>query len=101
MTTPEGLNTHDIRILIAEDDDDDLFLFKELIFEWADWDYYTRRNTKVTVTVDSAPTQVDILKRATSSGEALFSDMQVDRGGVQAPVPEQLLHDGDLHSRFQ
>ena len=72
MTEPEGLDTHDIRILIAEDDDDDLFLFKELIFEWADWDYYTRRNTKVAVTVDSALTQDEILHNLEKFNYDLF-----------------------------
>jgi len=58
-----GLLEHDIRILIAEDDEDDLFLFRELIHEWKDWDYYTRRNDQATVTVDSARTREDIIQK--------------------------------------
>ncbi len=74
------LSERDIRILIAEDDEDDLFLFRELIYEWGDWDYYTRRNyyarrnTKVTVTVtvDSAPTREDIIRKLAESPYDLF-----------------------------
>jgi len=66
---------NDIRILIAEDDEDDLFLFRELIFEWADWDYYTRRNEKATVTVDPARTREDIVQKLTETDyDLLFLD---------------------------
>ncbi len=70
-----GSIEHDIRILIAEDDEDDLFLFRELIFEWADWDYYTKRNEKATVTVDPARSREDIVERlAESDYDLLFLD---------------------------
>ena len=62
-----GFIEQDIRVLIAEDDEDDLFFFRELIFEWKDWDYYTRRNDKATVTVDSALTRQDILRKLSES----------------------------------
>ena len=62
-----GYIDHNIRVLIAEDDEDDLFYFRELIFEWKDWDYYTRRNEKATVTVDSALTRQDILQKLSES----------------------------------
>ena len=68
-----GLSKYsDIRILIAEDDEDDLFIFRELIFEWKDWDYYTRRNDKATVTVDPARTREDIFRMLTESDYDLF-----------------------------
>jgi diguanylate cyclase (GGDEF)-like protein len=67
-----GLRERDIKILIAEDDEDDLFLFRELIYEWGDWDYYTKRNSKVTVTVDSASTQEDIVRKLAGSHYDLF-----------------------------
>ncbi len=63
---------HDIRILIAEDDEDDLYLFRELIFEWKDWDYYTRRNEKATVTVDPARTREEIFRMLKESEYDLF-----------------------------
>jgi diguanylate cyclase (GGDEF)-like protein len=58
-----GFLEYDIRILIAEDDEDDLFLFRELIYEWKNWDYYARRNDQATVTVDSALTREDIIQK--------------------------------------
>ncbi|MEE8268791.1 MAG: response regulator, partial [Nitrospinaceae bacterium] len=58
-----GLIEQDIHILIAEDDEDDLFLFRELIYEWKNWDYYTRRNDQATVTVDSALTREDVIQK--------------------------------------
>ena len=54
---------NDIRILIAEDDEDDLWFFRELIYEWKNWDYYTRRNDQATVTVDSALTREDVIQK--------------------------------------
>jgi len=70
-----GLVKNDIRILIAEDDEDDLFLFRELILEWGDWDYYAKRNEKGSVTVDSACTQNDIFKQlAESEYDLIFLD---------------------------
>ena len=63
---------NDIRILIAEDDEDDLWFFRELIYEWKDWDYYTRRNDKATVTVDSAPTPEDIVRKLAEFHYDLF-----------------------------
>ncbi|MDH3257271.1 MAG: response regulator, partial [Nitrospinota bacterium] len=62
----------DIRILIAEDDEDDLLIFRELIYEWGDWDYYTRRNAKVSITVDSAPTLDDIFQKLEEFNYDLF-----------------------------
>jgi CheY-like chemotaxis protein len=67
-----GLIENDIRILIAEDDEDDLFLFRELIFEWADWDYYAKRNAKAAVTVDPARTREDIFQMLAESPYDLF-----------------------------
>jgi len=63
---------NDIRILIAEDDEDDLWFFRELIYEWKNWDYYTRRNDKATVTVDSARTREDVARRLEESHYDLF-----------------------------
>ena len=63
-------NEYDIRILIAEDDEDDLLLFKELILEGADWDYYYRRYAKITI--DSAITRDEIIKRLAESKYDLF-----------------------------
>ena len=69
-------NEYDIRILIAEDDEDDLLLFKELILEGAEWDYYYRRYAKVVV--DDAITGDDILKRlAESRYDLLFLDYRL------------------------
>lgn len=65
-------NDREIRILIAEDDEDDLLLFRELIFEWGDWDYYNRRLSKVDVTVDSAPTRDKIIQRLAETDYDLF-----------------------------
>ena len=67
-----GLIEHNIRILIAEDDEDDLFLFRELISEWKNWDYYARRNDNVTVTVDAARTREDIIQELAESQYDLF-----------------------------
>jgi diguanylate cyclase (GGDEF)-like protein len=73
-----GLIERNIRILIAEDDEDDLFLFRELIFEWADWDYYAKRNEKATVTVDSARTLEDIDRELEESDyDLLFLDYRL------------------------
>ena len=58
-----GLIEHDIRILIAEDDEDDLLLFKELIIEGAHG---------VKVTVDSAPDREDIVRKLSESDYDLF-----------------------------
>jgi len=58
-----GLIEHDIHILIAEDDEDDLLLFKELIIEG---------NHDVKVTVDSASTREDIVRKLTESHYDLF-----------------------------
>ncbi len=70
-----GLIEQDIHILIAEDDEDDLFLFRELIYEWKNWDYYTRRNDQATVTVDSALTREDIIQKLSESHyDLLFLD---------------------------
>ena len=66
------LNESDIRILIAEDDEDDLFLFRELILEWAGWDYYAKRNEKATVTVDPARNQEDVVQKLEESHYDLF-----------------------------
>ncbi|MCZ6514054.1 MAG: diguanylate cyclase [Nitrospinae bacterium] len=63
---------NDIRILIADDDEDDLWFFRALIFDWKDWDHYTRRNDKVTVTVDSARTREGILGKLAESHYDLF-----------------------------
>ncbi|MDH5763703.1 MAG: diguanylate cyclase [Nitrospinota bacterium] len=63
---------NDIRILIADDDEDDLWYFRGLIHAWKDWDYYTRRNEKATVTVDSASTKDDIFRKLTESHYDLF-----------------------------
>ncbi len=58
-----GLIEHDIRILIAEDDEDDLLIFKELIIEGTH---------DVKVTVDSAPTREDIAPKLEESHYDLF-----------------------------
>ncbi len=58
-----GLIEHDIHILIAEDDEDDLLLFKELIIE-GDHD--------VKVTVDSASSREGIVRKLTESHYDLF-----------------------------
>jgi len=58
-----GLIEHDIHILIAEDDEDDLLIFKELIIEG---------NHDVKVTVDSASTREDIVRKLTESNYDLF-----------------------------
>lgn len=52
---------YDIRILIAEDDEDDLLIFQELILEGTDWDYYYRRYAEVIV--DSATNREGIFKK--------------------------------------
>ena len=58
-----GWIEHDIHILIAEDDEDDLLLFKELIIEGAH---------DVKMAVDSAPTRKDIIRKLTESHYDLF-----------------------------
>ena len=65
-----GSNEYDIRILIAEDDEDDLLLFRELITEGADWDYYYRRYAKVIV--DAAPNRDAIFKKLAETKFDLF-----------------------------
>ncbi|MDH5457416.1 MAG: diguanylate cyclase [Nitrospinota bacterium] len=69
---------NDIRILIAEDDEDDLFLFRELISEWKNWDYYARRNDKAAVIVDSARTREDIFQKLLESHyDLIFLDYRL------------------------
>lgn len=65
-------NEREIRILIAEDDEDDLLLFRELIFEWGDWDYYNRRISKMNVIVDSASTREEIIQKLAETEYDLF-----------------------------
>ena len=71
-----GSTDYDIRILIAEDDEDDLLIFQELILEGADWDYYYRRYAEVIV--DSAANREDIFKKLTESKyDLLFLDYRL------------------------
>ena len=65
-----GSNEYDIHILIAEDDEDDLLIFQELILEGTDWDYYYRRHAEVIV--DSASTREDIIRKLAESKYDLF-----------------------------
>ena len=54
-------NEYNIRILIAEDDEDDLLIFQELILEGTDWDYYYRRYAEVVV--ESATTREEVIRK--------------------------------------
>ncbi len=65
-----GSNEYNIRILIAEDDEDDLLIFQELILEGTDWDYYYRRYAEVIV--DSAATRDDIISKLAETKYDLF-----------------------------
>ena len=65
-----GSSEYDIHILIAEDDEDDLLIFQELILEGTDWDYYYRRYAEVIV--DSASTREDIIRKLAESKYDLF-----------------------------
>ena len=65
-----GSSEYDIHILIAEDDEDDLLIFQELILEGTDWDYYYRRYAEVIV--DSASTQEDVIRKLAESKYDLF-----------------------------
>jgi len=78
---------HDIRILIAEDDEDDLFLFRELISEWKNWDYYARRSNKAAVIVDSARTREDIFQNL----------LEMEWVGSAKRNPGKELHDSRNH----
>jgi diguanylate cyclase (GGDEF)-like protein len=67
---------YDIRILIAEDDEDDLLIFQELILEGTDWDYYYRRYAEVIV--DSATNREDIFKKlAETKYNLIFLDYRL------------------------
>jgi diguanylate cyclase (GGDEF)-like protein len=65
-----GSNEYNIRILIAEDDEDDLLIFQELILEGTDWDYYYRRYAEVVV--ESAITREDVIRKLAESQYDLF-----------------------------
>ena len=78
---------YDIRILIAEDDEDDLLIFQELILEGADWDYYYRRYAEVIV--DSASNREQINRKlAESKYDLIFLDYRLgESNGLE------ILHD--------